>query len=135
MNVEGQCCCGAIAYAAEVQAGTATVCHCADCQNHSGSAFRTNIAAPAAGFRLLRGAPRTYVKTADSGARRLLAFCGDCGSALYACAENQPATYSLRVGTLRQRHELGLPQREIWTRRRLPWIAPLDGVPQFDGQP
>lgn len=135
MKVEGQCCCGAVAYEAQVQPGTATVCHCSDCQNHSGSAFRANIPAPADGFRLVRGVPRTYIKTAASGARRVLAFCGDCGSPLYACAVENPATYSLRIGTLQQRGELGPPLREIWTRRRLPWVQALDGVPQFDGQP
>ncbi|WP_326541016.1 GFA family protein [Pseudorhodoferax sp.] len=135
MKVQGQCCCGAVAYEAEVQAGTVTVCHCSDCQGHSGAAFRANIPAPAAGFRLLRGAPRSHTKTADSGNQRLLAFCGDCGSPLYACAVENPASYSLRVGTLKQRGELGRPLREIWTRRRLPWLGPLEGVAQFDGQP
>jgi hypothetical protein len=30
---------------------------------------------------------------------------------------------------------LGKPARQIWTKRRLPWIPQLDGVPEFDGQP
>ena len=50
MQVQGQCYYGAIAYEAQVEPGTATACHCTDCQVHSGSAFRTNIAPPAAGF-------------------------------------------------------------------------------------
>jgi hypothetical protein len=133
MKVE--CHCGAIAFEAQVEPGTTTVCHCTDCQTHSGSAFRANISAPAASFRLLRGEPRTYVKTAASGAKRLLAFCGNCGSPLYACAVEKPPSYSLRTGVLQQRHALGTPQREIWTRRRLPWVG-LAGVGQScDGQP
>lgn len=135
MNVEGQCHCGAIAFEAQVEPGTTTVCHCTDCQTHSGSAFRANIAAPAASFRLLRGEPRTYVKTAASGAKRVLAFCGNCGSPLYACAVENPQSYSLRTGVLQQRHALGAPRREIWTRRRLPWVR-LAGVAETcDGQP
>jgi hypothetical protein len=135
MQVEGQCHCGAIVYEAQVQPGSITVCHCADCQTQSGSAFRANISAPASSFRLVQGAPRTYVKTAASGARRVLAFCENCGSPLYACAEENPAAYSLRVGTLKQRHELGTPQRQIWTRGRLPWVTLPEGVADFDGQP
>ena len=135
MKVDGQCHCGAIAYEAEVQVGSITVCHCNDCQVHSGSAFRTNIPAPAESFRLLRGAPNTYVKTAASGARRVLAFCGHCGTPVYACAEEAPTAYSLRVGTLRQRHELGQPLRQIWTQRSLPWVTLPEEVADFPGQP
>ncbi|HVR53025.1 MAG TPA: GFA family protein [Pseudorhodoferax sp.] len=135
MKVEGQCHCGAVAYEAEVEPGSMTICHCRDCQIHSGSAFRANIAAPAASFRLLRGEPRGYVKTADSGARRLLAFCGHCGTPLYACAQDNPTTYSLRVGTLQQLHALGRPKRQIWTKRRLGWVALDDAGETFEGQP
>jgi len=135
LKVEGQCHCGAIAFEAEVQAGSMTVCHCNDCQIHSGSAFRANISAPADRFRLLRGTPNTYIKTAASGARRVLAFCGHCGTPVYACAAEAPTAYSLRVGTLKQRHELGSPKRQIWTQRRLPWVALPDGVEAFHGQP
>lgn len=135
MQVEGQCHCGAIAFQAEVDPGTVNMCHCADCQRLSGSAFRVNVPAPAAGFRLLRGTPKTYVKVADSGARRVHAFCGDCGGPIYACAETSPQSYSLRLGTLDQRQELGAPVREIWTRRRFAWLPPIAGSREFDGQP
>ncbi len=135
MKVEGQCHCGAIAFEAQVQPGSMTVCHCTDCQTHSGSAFRANISAPAASFRLLKGEPRTYIKTAASGAQRVLAFCANCGSPLYACAEQNPTAYSLRIGTLKQRHEIGPPQRQIWTQRRLAWVELPQDVPSFEGQP
>ncbi len=137
MKVEGQCqCqCGAIEFEAEVQPGTVTVCHCLDCQTHSGSAFRVNISAPAAGFNLIKGTHRTFVKTAASGAKRILAFCENCGSPLYACAVENPQAYSLRTGVLKQRSELGTPQREIWAKRRRPWVE-LAGVSEtYDGQP
>lgn len=135
MKVEGACHCGAVAYEADVEPGTVTICHCIDCQVQSGSAFRANIPAPAAGFRLVKGTPRTYVKTAASGRQRLTAFCEVCGTQLYACAVQDPPSYSLRTGTLAQRHELGVPQREIWARRRQAWVGLPSGTPSFDGQP
>lgn len=135
MKVDGQCHCGAITYEAEVEPGAMSVCHCSDCQRLSGSAFRVNIPAPAASFRITRGAPRTYLKKADSGSLRLHAFCEQCGSPVYACAAENPPTYSLRVGTLNQRHELGGPVRQIWTRRRFAWLPPFDDVPGCEGQP
>ncbi|MFE8645712.1 GFA family protein [Sphingomonas sp. NCPPB 2930] len=135
MNVDGQCHCGAIAFEAEVQPGTISICHCSDCQTHSGSAFRANIPAPAAGFRLTKGAPRTYVKTAASGTRRLLAFCQECGSPLYACAEENPPIYSLRIGVIKQRQQLGSPDRQIWTRRAFGWVKFGEDMDAFEGQP
>ena len=134
MKVDGQCHCGAIVYEAEVEPGTVGVCHCLDCQRLTGSPFRANIRAEAAGFRFLKGQPRHYVKTGDSGAQRIHAFCEVCGSPIYSCAIENPQSYTLRLGAIRQRAELGRPARQIWTKRRLPWIAPLADVPEFEGE-
>lgn len=133
MLVTGQCHCGIIAFEAEVERGAIGVCHCADCQKLTGSAFRANV--PGRAFRLLRGEPRAYVKVADSGARRVHAFCPDCGTPIYATAETNPTSWSLRVGTLDQRYELGVPARQIWTSRRHRWVCELGDVPAFEGQP
>ncbi len=135
MKVQGRCHCGAIAYEAEVEPGTIAICHCEDCQMLTGSAFRANIQAPAASFRLERGEPRRYVKTADSGAKRVHAFCPTCGAPIYSCALEAPQSYSLRVGALKQRYELGAPRRQIWAKRRFPWLGSLTDVPEVDGQP
>lgn len=135
MKVDGQCHCGAITYEAEVEPGTVSICNCADCQRQSGSAFRVNIPAAGDSFRLLSGTPSTYLKIAASGARRIHAFCGNCGGPVYACAAENPQTYSLRLGALNQRYELGMPCRQIWTRRRFAWLSDLDGVAGIDGQP
>ncbi|HET6970632.1 MAG TPA: GFA family protein [Phenylobacterium sp.] len=125
MRVTGSCLCGAIAYEGEVEPGTIGLCHCADCQKLTGSAFRANIQAKAETFRFLRGHPRIYIKTADSGARRAHAFCGDCGGPVYASAVENPPTYSLRIGALDQRYDLGAPARQIYVERRLPGVGEL----------
>ncbi|HWI37722.1 MAG TPA: GFA family protein [Burkholderiales bacterium] len=135
MKVQGRCHCGEITYEAEVEPGTVNVCHCRDCQMLSGTAFRAGVPAPAERFRILTGKPRQYVKVADSGARRVHAFCGTCGSPVYSSAEREPKSYTLRLGALDAPDELGRPARQIWTKRRLSWIAPLHGVPEIAGQP
>jgi hypothetical protein len=135
MKVEGQCHCGAVVYEADVEPGSIGICHCLDCQRLTGSAFRANIVAPAEGFRILKGQPRHYVKTGDSGARRVHAFCETCGSPVYSCAVENPQAYSLRVGALVQREQLGQPARQIWTKRRLSWVTALENVPGVAGQP
>jgi hypothetical protein len=135
VKVDGQCHCGAITYEAEVEPNTIQVCHCADCQRLSGTAFRANVFAPAEHFRLLTGEPRKYIKTGSSGAKRVHAFCGDCGGPVYSSAVEQPKSYTLRVGALNQRYELGRPKRQIWVRRRLAWVPRMEGVEEIDGQP
>jgi hypothetical protein len=134
MNVEGQCHCGRIAYEAAVEPDTVGICHCTDCQTLTGSAFRAVISAPAASFKLLRGEPRVYIKTADSGTRRAHTFCGDCGTPIYAAAISDPPSYSLRVGTIKQRAQLR-PTRQIWCRSALPWAMDLRAIEKFDAQP
>ena len=135
MKVEGQCHCGAIVYDAEVEPGTIAICHCADCQMQSGSVFRTNIPAAADHFHIIKGTPRKYIKVTTNGARRVHAFCENCGGPVYSSAEENPKSYSLRVGALKQRYELGSPARQIWTKRRFPWLPPLESAEAFDGQP
>ena len=82
----------------EVDPNALNICHCTDCQTLSGSAFRVNIPAPAEHFVLLSGTPKSYVKTAESGNKRLHAFCGNCGTPIYACAVDNPQSYGLRLG-------------------------------------
>jgi len=112
LQVEGGCHCGAIRFAAQVDPERVTLCHCTDCQQLSGGPYRATVPAPAATFRLTAGDPRSYIKTADSGARRRHAFCGDCGTPIYATSVEAPQSYSLRIGTLDQRRAL-TPRRSV----------------------
>ena len=131
MKIDGGCHCGAITYEAEVDPASVVVCHCTDCQKFSGSPYRVGAQAPAASFRLLTGTPKTYLKTtADSGRRRLQAFCGNCGSPIYTAAEHDTPTYNLRVGTIRQRAAL-TPKRQKWCQSALPW-ATVEGLPKAE---
>lgn len=69
MKIQGGCHCGKVSYEAEADPAKAGICHCTDCQTLSGSPYVAFIQVPAAGFKL-RGQPKIYVKTADSGNRR-----------------------------------------------------------------
>ncbi|MEJ2176802.1 MAG: GFA family protein [Gammaproteobacteria bacterium] len=107
MKVNGSCHCGAVKYEAELDAKAVGLCHCTDCQTLSASAFRSIGVVQSGDFRLLSGTPKIYVKTGDSGNKRRQAFCENCGSAIYASsAGDDPKTYNIRVGTVRQRDRL-----------------------------
>jgi hypothetical protein len=132
MKVDGHCHCGQISFAAEVDPTAVSICHCTDCQTLTGSAFRANVTVAAEHFTLLSGTPNSYVKkTAESGNQRRHAFCGNCGTPIYACAVENPDSYGLRVGTITQRAAFS-PKRQIWRRSALPWVDALGGVPAAD---
>jgi hypothetical protein len=127
MKIDGRCHCGEITFEAEVDPDALNICHCTDCQTLSGSAFRANIPAPAERFAL-HGTPKTYIKTAESGNKRLHAFCGTCGTLIYACAVDNPQSYGLRVGTITQRASFS-PRRQSWRRSALRWVDALATIP------
>jgi hypothetical protein len=129
MQVEGRCHCGQVAYEAEIDPGQVVICHCTDCQTLSGSAFRTVVQTRPGAFRLRSGQLKTYVKVAESGARRVQGFCPECGTPVYSTADGpEPRTYGLRVGTLAQRAALR-PVAQIWSASALPWLAEVPGLP------
>lgn len=132
MQVTGSCLCRAIEYSAKVDPDTTRICHCSDCQRNSGSAFGTVISIHLNDFELLKGQPRFFVKTADSGAQRKLAFCADCGTRIYsASADPSNPSAGLRVGTIDQSHQLK-PAYQIWTRSSQTWLDELSEMPKFD---
>jgi hypothetical protein len=133
MKVHGHCHCGLITYEAEVDPALVSACHCSDCQMLTGSAYRVSLPAPSKSFVLRGGHPKTYIKIAQSGARRVHAFCPDCGTPVYSSAVSDPPTYSLRVGCLDERADLP-PRKQIWCRSALDWAMDLRGVARVEQQ-
>jgi hypothetical protein len=108
MKVTGGCHCGHITYEAEVDPGTSV---------------------------LKSGTPKLYLKTAESGKKRVHAFCPDCGAPIYATSPepNQPV-YGLRFGGIDQRAQLAPPARQQWCRSALPWSMDLTQVERAERQ-
>jgi hypothetical protein len=136
MKIEGRCHCGNLRYVAEVDPDKVEVCHCTDCQTLSGSAFRVVAPAQPGTFKLVSGEPKTYVKTAESGNRRVQAFCPNCGTSLYAHAlagdpHIRPPIVGLRVGAIVQRAQL-TPKTQYWTRSRQHWVTEMASLPEVE---
>lgn len=134
MKIDGGCHCGRISYEAEIDPATVTLCHCTDCQTLTGTAYRTAVPAAKAAFVLSGGPPKIYLKTAESGAKRVQAFCPECGTPIYSCATGDASVYMIRVGTARQRAEL-TPRSQIWCRSALGWVMDLKSIQQHSRQP
>ena len=134
MKITGGCHCGYITYEAETDPDKVSICHCTDCQTLSGAPFRASVPAPDQAFRIISGEPAIYVKTGESGNKRVQAFCPRCGSPIYATAPGDgPKTYNIRVGTVRQLDQL-TPKRQIWWRSRQRWLADLAAIPGVEKQ-
>lgn len=103
MKISGGCHCGAITYEAEIDPNSVAVCHSTDCQTLSGSAFRVVVPAKREGFKLLTGEPKIYVKTGESGRKRVQSFYSTCGTPVYSAAVADPQMFSIRLGTAQQR--------------------------------
>ncbi|MFM5923066.1 MAG: GFA family protein [Novosphingobium sp.] len=128
MRIDGACHCGEIAWEAEIDPQAVLVCHCTDCQVLSGGAFRWGTLIAREAFVLKRGTPKFYRKTGSSGAKRDLAFCGDCGTSLYGTQADHPTTYSLRLSGARQARELP-PKMQMWTQSQLDWVGAIADLP------
>jgi hypothetical protein len=127
LKIDGRCHCGRISFSAEVDPERVAVCHCTDCQTLSGSPFRVAVPAPIEHFEL-RGEPKRYVKIAQSGNRRVQAFCPECGTPLFAAAPENPTFVMIRTGCVEQRARL-VPREQIWTRSALPWLDCVHALP------
>jgi hypothetical protein len=129
MKITGACHCGAVQFEAEVDPATTSVCHCTDCQILTATAFRLSVRSNALTFTT--GAPKIYIKTAQSGRKREQAFCGECGSPFYSASPDaNPKVYNLRTGVIHQREQL-VPVKQAWMRSKLRWLDTLPALPGF----
>ncbi|TPE45668.1 GFA family protein [Amaricoccus solimangrovi] len=133
MRVEGRCHRGFVTYEAEVNVAEISVCHCADCQRLTGSAYRITASVPAEAFRLTGGEPKLYTRFGDNGRGRDQFFCPHRGSPIYTTGEGEDAKWvGIRVGTIDQRRALR-PSSQIWCASALPWIDHLSKIPRRQG--
>jgi len=127
MKVDGRCHCGRITYQAEIDPDQVVICHCTDCQTFSSAPYRVSVfGVPAECFHL-EGTPKTYIKTGGSGREVRVAFCGDCGTALYSTKNDIEGPFNLRVGAIRQRSGL-IPKMQGFCGSGMPWAANIEGI-------
>ncbi|MBV8033952.1 GFA family protein [Roseateles sp.] len=127
MKITGQCHCGNIRFTATADPTKVMVCHCSDCQVLSGAPFRAVLPVPVEQVEM-QGTPKQYVKVAASGNRRAQAFCGDCGTQLFASEADMPRTLNIRLGCVNERAQLK-PGVQVWRDSAMPWLHELDGTP------
>ena len=124
-NMNGGCLCGAVRYTANASPEFVSLCHCTDCQKHTGSAYAIGIRLPKTALQLL-GTVKTFSSLGDSGNPILRYFCPTCGSSIYDEPTARPGKINLNAGTLDDPKSLAAPTLEIWCDSALPWAQLAD---------
>jgi hypothetical protein len=129
-----RCACGSVKFGFDTDPDFIAVCHCLDCKKASGGEAATWFGVPDSDFALSSGQTKSYGYVADSGKTLERNFCPECGSRLYTSKlQSFPGLVFVQLGSLDQ-PSLIQPKLEMFTKRRLAWVAPLD-LPQFTDMP
>lgn len=134
MKIDGGCFCGYVTYEAEIDPDIVVVCHCTDCQRHAATAYGVVAGVKEGTFELKTGILKEFEKIAESGTRRVLSFCPECGTRIYAKpVQGEKGLFGLRTGSITQRDQL-TPKRQLWTRSAQSWTADLSAIPGLEKQ-
>ncbi len=130
--LHGGCACGHVRYSLSAPPLCVYVCHCTDCQTLSASAFSINGPIRPDSLTFTRGAPRTWIRTAESGNQIPTHVCPHCGVRLYTEPATGGATWTLRLGTLDDTTWLW-PGAAIFMNSMQPWLVMPEDTLQIDG--
>jgi hypothetical protein len=110
-----------------------TICHCGECKRQSGGAFGMSLRVRAAEVKLMRGQPKHWTRSADSGRQVVCWFCRTCGTRLW----HEPAGSGflhVKPGTPDDPSRLA-PRFEAWSKRKAPCLLIAGLEASFEGQP
>ena len=135
MKIVGGCHCGHVKYEADVRDDFVVICHCTDCQKLSAAAYRIVVQSQETDFKLLNHSPKDYIKISESGAKRVQAFCPECGSHIYATSTENVGerVLNIRLGSVNQKDQFK-PTGQIWCRSAQPWAFNLEDIPRVEMQ-
>jgi len=134
VKVEGGCYCGALRFEAEGDPLFKGQCHCRECQYISGGHPNAVMGMPAASFRYVKGAPKTFTRS-DLEKPVTREFCATCGTHILARSPSLSGAVLLKVGTFDDPSVYGGPQMVIFTCDKQPFHHVPAGVPAFERRP
>ncbi|TDH60714.1 aldehyde-activating protein [Dankookia rubra] len=139
LPLTGRCLCGSISYEILKPPVAAYVCHCADCQHGTGSAFSVAVLVPDQAFRSTGGEARSvFGGVTLSGRVKQRRVCPDCGTWIFGDPRPRGIraglTRAVRAGTLDDTSWVR-PTHHFFTRNAQPWVVIPAGVEAFETQP
>lgn len=134
ISFTGRCLCGHIQYEGSVEQATAAICHCKNCQRHSGSAFSINLVVPMDTLTLDKAALSCYQDSADSGNPVYRYSCKQCHSVIISGNDALDGVGYLKAGTLDDSSFIK-PILSIWECSAQSWVPTLEKVAHVDKNP
>ncbi len=134
LPITGRCQCGQVKYQLNEPPLMTIVCHCTDCQRHSGGSYSISMVFSKQSFQLLDGERSCWQKQCDSGARADCYFCPTCSNRIYHVTDSMPELLRLKAGTLDDTSWF-TPEMHVWVKSKQPWVLIPKGVAVFETQP
>lgn len=125
--------CGAARYKISETPIASGLCHCDRCRPQSGSAFSTVIIIKRSTITL-EGDTAVFEDIGASGFRVARRYCPRCASPLTTEPDVAPVMMFVKAGGI-DSNESFHPVMELFVGRRRPWVAPVPGAQQFEGNP
>jgi hypothetical protein len=130
---QGRCACGAVTFEFDTDPDFVAVCHCLDCKKASGGEAATWFGVPEEDFTVT-GTTEAFHYIADSGQGLDRNFCPRCAARLYTSNLGSfPGLVFVQLGSLDDPGTI-VPKLEMFVKRRLLWVTPLD-LPQYEAMP
>jgi hypothetical protein len=125
----GACLCGAVRIELTEPPIVAYYCHCTRCQRRSGTGASVSTRVPPGSVRIVSGEDKVRSFVPPEGLPK--AFCGECGSALWATTRDGGEIAALRMGLFDS--DPGIrPSARQFTQYVAPWEPiPDDGLPRY----
>ncbi|EJN11791.1 hypothetical protein PMI42_04804 [Bradyrhizobium sp. YR681] len=118
--IDARCGCGAVALSLPGPTKLVVACHCIDCQRRTGAPFGVGAFYPVEAVTI-SGAPKEYVRAAESGGKVRFYFCSACGSTVYWKADNLPAMIGVAVGAIAD-PDFPAPIKSVFERSKHAWV-------------
>lgn len=124
----GRCLCGAVQYQVEDEFKYALNCHCSDCRQATGSAFKAFAGIERHKLTVTQGAEQMLIFGEEQGSHDVR--CKTCGSLLYSVVR-EGAFVHVTMGTMIDEPRIR-PTKHIFVSDKAPWFTITDNLPQHD---
>jgi hypothetical protein len=111
-----------------------SMCHCADCQRRTGSAFSIAVFFAREAVRVASREYGTFERPSASGFSVAFGFCRSCGSNVFWEPRRLPDLVGVAAGAFAAA-QLPRPDQSVWTRDKVAWLVLPDGMPCFETNP
>ena len=130
----GGCLCGAIRYELSADPVFSVACHCRACQYTSGGSPTLAMVFPKSALKIVKGEPRTYWSTGETGEKVGRSFCEVCATPLWSHPQANADIVVIKVGGLDDPSAFAV-QADMFMAAAQPWHRPHEGAVQMPGNP